>query len=207
MKNTNGKKRGRDAVKNKKLDASMTVEAAFVVPIVIFVIFALMYLTFQLHDKVRLETVMERALGKGDFLVSQRGREDGSAYDYENVNKNGNWGYFRSSYKKQQEAITDYLKEELGKGFFTFQMEHVNCEINGFNVQIKIVMKKMMSLHPVKNFLGESSYVTLERKKVLHSPEELLRVMDGLGIVMDYAEDTEFVKNHVVKNKTALEKE
>ena len=185
----------------------MTVEAVFVVPIVIFVIFALMYLTFELHDKVRMETVMERALGKGDFLVSQRGREDGSACDYESVNKNGNWGYFRSNYKEQEEAITDYLKEELGKGFFNVQMEKVICEINGFHIQIKIVMRKSVSLHPIKNLLGESSYVTLERKRILHSPEEMLRVMEGLGVIMDYAEDTEFVKNHVVKNKTALEKE
>ena len=57
-------------MKDKKLNASMTVEAAFIIPIVIFIIFALMYLAFQLHDRVRMETVMERALGKGDFLIT-----------------------------------------------------------------------------------------------------------------------------------------
>ena len=185
----------------------MTVEAAFIIPIVIFIIFALMYLAFELHDRVRMETVMERALGKGDFLVSQRGREDGSPFEYEKVNKNGNWGYFRSDYKELEEEIRNYLKEELEKGFYTFQAEKIICEVNGFTVQIKMVMRKRMSFHPIKNFLGESSYVTLERKRVLHSPEELLRVMDGLDIIINYAEDAQFAKNHVVKNRTALEEE
>lgn len=194
-------------MKDKKLNASMTVEAAFVIPIVIFVIFALMYLAFWLHDRVRLETVMEKALGRGDFLVSQRGEIDGSSCDYENLNKSGNWGYFRSDYKAMEEEIRIYLEEELAKGFYTFQREKVLCEINGFTVQIKIVMHKKMSFHPIKNFLGESSYEVLERSRVLHSPEELLRVRDGLDIIIDYAEDAQFAKNHVVKNKTALEKE
>ena len=194
-------------MKDKKLSASMTVEASFVIPMVIFVIFALMYQAFHLHDRVRMETVMERALGKGDFLVSQRGGEKGSSYEYENINEKGNWGYFQSDYKELEEEVGNYLKEELERGFYTFQIERCICKIDGFTLQIKIIMRKTISFHPIKNFLGEASYVILERKRVLHSPEELLRVREGLDIMIEYAEDAQFAKNHVVNNKAALEKE
>ncbi len=194
-------------MKQKKLKASMTVEAAFLIPVVIFVIFALMYLTFYLHDRVRMEKVLETALGKGDFLVVQRGATDGGSFEYAGINEKSNWGYFQSAYKEQEEEIIRYLNAELENGFFVFDKEKVVCEIDGFVIKIEINMKNTITLNPVKHFLGDEAVVRLERERVFHNPEEIIRVYEGLKIIMSYAEDAEFAKKYVAKNRTALEKE
>lgn len=185
----------------------MTVEAVFVIPIVIFVIFALMYLTFYLHDRVRVETIMEKALGKSDFLVLQRGNISGNSCNYEEINEEKNWGYFQGSYEKQEEEIKEYLEGELNKGFFLLDIKDMDCEIDGFAVKIKIEMRETISLNPVKSFWGEEDVFKLERERILHSPEEILRIFEGLEMVMNYAEDFNFIKNYIANNKAVLEKE
>ena len=164
----------------------MTVEAAFIIPMILFIIFSLMYLTFHLHDKVRLETVIEQALGKDC-------EED--------------WEYENGSYKEQEEERIKYLEKELETGFFLLEKNQVSCEINGFSVKIKIVMKENVSLNPVKKLGSGEGLVILERERILHNPEEVLRVYEGLKIVLNYVEDARFVKNYLANNKAAFEKE
>lgn len=170
----------KEAVKKKKLQASVTVEAVFVVPVVIFVIFALMYLTFYLHDRVRTETIMEQALGRGDFLVLHRENISGDSCDYAEINHPDNWGYFQSSYQKQEEWIEQYLEMELKEGFFIFDLKEWNCDINGFEIRIKVEMSQTISLNPIKSFWGEESLFVLERERQLHNPEEIKRAFVGL---------------------------
>lgn len=171
---------------DKKLSASMTVEAAFLVPIVIFVLFALLYLTFELHDRVRLESVMERALLKGNF----RGiYEEGV------------------SYKEEENRIYEYLECELEEKFFVFQFKEAVCKVDSFVVEIKIVMEKRLSLNPVKRFLGEETQVILERKRILHKPEESVRIYEGLRLFVEHGEDGEFVEKYAENNEAAFQGE
>jgi len=194
-------------VKKKKLNASMTVEAAFIVPIVLFIIFALMYLAFNLHDRVRMETVLEKALGKGDYVVAQRSDTDGGAIDYDSLNEKNNWGYFRSGNKQQEEEIRKYIEEELEKGFFILEKEKILCETDGFAVKIEIMMRQKVTLNPVKALLGEEEMIRLKRVKNIHNPEEIIRIFEGLEMVINYEEDAEFAKNYVANTQTTLEKE
>ncbi len=158
-----------------KKEASITVEAAFVIPIVLFVIFALVYLTFYLHDRVRTEEIVEKALGKGAILITQRATIEGTAYDYENINQSGNWGYFKASYDEQEKTISKYLEEESQQGFFLLDAQQITCETNGFSVTVKVKMKGKISINPVKNFWKNTPEFVLERSVPLHNPEEVLR--------------------------------
>ena len=68
-------------------------------------------------------------------------------------------------------------------------------------------MKENVSLNPVKKLGSGEGLVILERERILHNPEEVLRVYEGLKIVLNYVEDARFVKNYLANNKAAFEKE
>lgn len=192
-------------MKEKQKEASITVEAVFVIPIVIFTIFALIYLAFYLHDRVRTEEIVERSFNQAEPFITQRSAIGGAPWEYENLNKAGSWGYFRDSSQEQEKKIYEYLEEELSHGFFLLEPERIICKTEGFVLKIQVNMKGRISLNPVKSFLGETPEFVLERKIPLHSPEEVLRVYDGLEIVMDHIDAFHFAKNHADRNKAVLE--
>lgn len=181
----------------RNIKASMTVEAVFVVPIVLWVIFALIYLTFYLHDLVRLEEVVEAGLRQGNFLSLQRSELDGNAVYYENINETGKWGYWKLSYETEEEKIKQYLEEELQRRFLFLTKKNVSCEINGFSVEIQIKMKGKAMIFPVIDLWRGESEIVLERTLPFHNPEEVLRIFSGLNLISDDTESNIFIKNHM----------
>lgn len=190
----------------RRVEASVTVEAAFVVPIVLFVIVALIYLTFYLHDRVRLEEVVESALRQGNLLVVQRSLLDGKSVDYSKCNELGNWGYWKISYGTEELQIKEYLEGELEQGFFFLSKESVSCEVNGFLIEVKVKMRGKISLNPIQNFWKSEPEVTLKRSIPIHNPEEVLRIYEGLQIIVESTESAEFIKNYMEKFKNFKEK-
>ena len=181
----------------RNIKASMTVEAVFVVPIVLWVIIALIYLTFYLHDLVRLEEVVEAGLRQGNFLSLQRSELDGNAVYYENINETGKWGYWKLSYETEEEKIKQYLEEELQRRFLFLTKKNVSCEINGFSVEIQIKMKGKAMIFPVIDLWRGESEIVLERTLPFHNPEEVLRIFSGLNLISDDTESNIFIKNHM----------
>lgn len=189
----------------KQQQASITVEAAFLIPIIIVAIMALIYLTFYLHDRVRLEEVVEKALGQGNFLMAQRSQAEGKACNYAYLNEPGNWGYLRSSYETDGQEIKNYISENLNQGFFLLEEEDVFCKADGFSIVVKVKMKASISLNPVKNFWKETPEFVLERSVSIHKPEEILRAYDGLQMVIDSTSGFLFVKNYIENLKAVIE--
>lgn len=60
----------------KKLKGSTTVEAAFVMPIIIFCIFAMLYLGFDLHDQVCITSILDQMGREGVQAVSSISAEE-----------------------------------------------------------------------------------------------------------------------------------
>lgn len=195
------------AEKNRKKGkrANITVEASFIIPIVLSVIFALLYLTFYLHDRVRAEVIVERALGKGNFLIAQRSDTDGSFYGYENNGQRAKEGYFKASYEEQEAVLLEYLEKELEKGFCLLHTKQLTCETEGFSLKVKVKLEGKFSWNPIKNFCGEMPEFVIERSVPLHSPEEMRRLYEGLELVMDRMEAFCFARNYISQNKSILE--
>lgn len=189
----------------KKQEASITVEAAFIIPIVIFVIMALIYFTFYLHDRVRLEKVMEHTLGQGNLIVLNRSGLDGIPFSYADINKSENWGYIGESYEKLESQILEHLKEEMKTGFFFLKEEKISCDINAFSIKIKIEMETPISLNPLQSFWKDKQKIILERKRAVHNPEEILRVYEGLQFIIDDTSSFAFIKNHIKKLRDTVE--
>ncbi len=186
-------------------EASITVEASFIIPIVIFVVMGLIYFTFYLHDKVRLEEVLEKALGQGNLIVINRSKIDGISFSYDTINEDGNWGYFRNTYKDREKDLLEYLNREIESKFFFLKREAISCEVNSFSIHIEIKMRGMISLNPLQYLWKQKNQITLERKRMLHNPEEILRVYEGLEFIMDDISEFTFAGKHIEKMETVVE--
>ena len=57
---------------NKKIKGSITVEAAFIMPLIILVIFSIVYLSFYLHDYCKLQGTVDLALHKAIFSAKHK---------------------------------------------------------------------------------------------------------------------------------------
>ena len=165
---------------SKTKEASITIEAVFIVPIIIFVVFSLIYFTFYLHDRVRLEAILERG-----FTTKS-------------------WEFNSSSEEREQE-ILNYLEQELNRGFFFFKKEACFCEIDGFFISIRAEMKYQLSLTPIYDFWNRKKNVVLERKKLLHNPQEVKRVYEGLQFIIEDIEGFLFSQKYVEKQKNSIE--
>jgi len=165
---------------------SYTVEAALILPIILFIIIGLLYLGFYLHDKVKIQSVINDISTKGRELIQYEADLKTGLIDY---------GYYQSrfffypyftDFVEKENNINVYLTEELNKGLFIAKVDSV--AVSATLKRIHISVNGHMDIPFIEiNQLFTNSGLTFSNNNTMeiHNTEEFIRVLDVFSGVAD----------------------
>jgi hypothetical protein len=158
---------------------SYTVEAAFVLPCVIFTIVALMYFAFYMHDKNRLQAVLDETLIKSKTLIQNETNMNTGIMHYDAYLKRGILYSLSSHYKSNQSIIIDYIKMRLETGLFIATVEDIQVNIELDKIEIKMRADIDIPLFYVRKYFSKSGLsIDLYNFAEIQHQAEFIRIFD-----------------------------
>lgn len=166
-------------MRKKRYAGSYTVEATFVMTIVIFVIFALIYLTFYLADKSKLQNMLDLTTVKVNEMLKENGNMESGEVSYSNISNKSWIRNLLGDYSAQEQVGENYLKSKLEHGLILAKINSVSMKITHTKIEAKIeVMMDIPLLHARQYFTKESLTAKLSSKASIHNPAEFIRLSD-----------------------------
>lgn len=140
-------------IKNKTicLSGSITVEAAFIIPIVLTVLFILCYMTFYLHDCVRIQCIMNQETGRQSAMGSILSQEK----------------------EEKEKLLRDYLQKEFQKKLFMIHPKKIEIQITNTSINAQVIGKSRVSLGLVNIFF--TKYIQITSKSNQYQPADIIR--------------------------------
>ena len=122
------------------MKGSYTVEAALILPIILFIIIGLLYLGFYLHDKVKIQSIIDDTATRGRELIQfETGLETGLIDYSSHQNRSFLYPYF-TDFKEKENKINTYLKKQLNTALFITKIDSV-LETDFYNI-VKNMLEK-----------------------------------------------------------------
>ncbi len=157
------------------ISGSITVEASFVMPIVIMTIFLLIYLSFYLHDICRIQGTVDLILHQAGFSLKHEADIATGEVDYQKINDRGVFYLLFGNMQEEEEQIYGLLKQTLAKKLFLVKIDEINVTVNKTKVEAVVKTDTQVNL-PVFSYLFE----LLPDREIkaacpVHNPAETVR--------------------------------
>lgn len=163
---------------NKKLKGSFTVEAALVMPIVLFVTISLIYLSFYLHDKNRIEGTVDKALFKAMMTLKHDADIETGAVNYEGINDRGIFYLLIGKANAMEEDIQTFLEQKLSGGLLSTEVTKVSVTAGKLKVSIVVEGEFKIPIRGILDYFNPSSKLVIEVNCPIHNPAEILRISE-----------------------------
>ena len=163
-----------EAVKAEK-GGSITIEAAFVMPIVIFAIVALIYLSFCLHDRCLLQGAVDQTLQKAELGVKHEEEFTTGAIDYEKINDRGVFYQIIGSTKNEEMNLDQYLQQKLSGGLFLYKLTSTQVKVGRFNISIEAEATAGKLLPFFYKIMKQFYILDITENASIHDPAETIR--------------------------------
>lgn len=157
---------------------SITVEAAFVMPVVVFCITALIYLAFYLHDYCRLAGTLDLVMHKACIAVKHEADISTGRVFYESFNNAGVFDDFEVGAKTKENRIEKYLAKELANGLFVGRIEKSDVEVTGQTIKITVCAKADIRLPMFGRAIDKITDIELQRSCPVHNPAKTIRICE-----------------------------
>lgn len=155
--------------------ASITVEAAFVMPIVIFTIFALIYLAFYLHDYSRIQGALDNALHKAAINMKHEADFATGETSYEDINDRGVFYLIVGSTAEDQSNLITYLQDKLKNSLFLLKITSIDADVGKLSTTISIEASDEIVLPYFQYLFDRYSHVRIVNSAPMHNPAETVR--------------------------------
>lgn len=157
------------------IHGSMTIEAAFVMPIVIITVFSLIYLSFCLHDRCKIQGTVDKILHRSELSVKHDGDLVTGYINYDAINDRGVFYIINGNTQEEASKIKGYLIHELSKGLFLYKVTSSEVEVGKFNIVIEVKAENKLTL-PYFNFaLNKFKELKVFGSGSIHNPAETIR--------------------------------
>ena len=161
-----GKKR--KMVKKYDISGNYTVEAAFIVPMILGIVFAIMYMLFFLHDKVVLQENLRTVVLSATQNENVSGRNVVTDNLAEKIEKSA-----ESSLGKKVNTVTGY-KEQVSKNLIVLKVKNADCNVGIKYVTAKANAVANMNIPVIAYFMKKKNKICLKTRCLKLKPESML---------------------------------
>lgn len=161
-----GKKR--KMVKKYDISGNYTVEAAFIVPMILGIVFAIMYMLFFLHDKVVLQENLRTVVLSAAQNENVSGRNVVTDNLAEKIEKGA-----ESSLGKKGNTVTGY-KEQVSKNLIVLKVKNAGCNVGIKYVTAKANAVANMNIPVIAYFMKKKNKICLKTRCLKLKPESML---------------------------------
>ena len=190
------RKESEKAMKKDTERGSMTVEAAFIFPIVFFVVLALCYFTFFMCDRVKLQAtvntlVQEQAVCVKDNTVLGKKR------DYANILDKGVF-YYLSDLSGQKAAFNKNLQSQAKKALIMGNITKVESNVTHTKINATVTVNVNIGISQVKEYLtGTPLQYQITANAPVHNPAEFARGYLAMGETLDGVKGVDAIKKKI----------
>lgn len=163
---------------NRTITGSITVEAAFVMPVVILSIFALLYLAFYLHDICIIRGTVDLTIYKAGMTVKHEAMFATGEVAYEKINDRGVFYQLTGDTHEQEEQIQEYLKIRLSKGLFITKIKDIKTEVGKSKISMSVRAATEIVLPGFGHLFKPYSNTMISGECPVHNPAETIRCME-----------------------------
>ena len=164
-----------DKLKKVEKSGSITVEAAFVMPLVIFTMIALILLGFYLHDVCKVQGIVDKTLHKAALCVKHEADITSGKIAYERINRRGVFYLVFGNTEQEKEEIQEYLVKELSEGLFISQIDAVKVGAGKSKLTITLDMETDITLPFFLTLFQKFRNTEIKGEYPVHDPAETIR--------------------------------
>lgn len=145
-----------------------------------------------MHDKVKLEGVVDNTLIQGRNLVKYEIAMDSNKQDIIKYLKS-NRIINEKDYLYKENKIKEYLGQELEKGFFLLDTTRVDTKINGNELTVMVNGYIKIPFIEFRRYFEESGLTfRIEDKVQIHQVMNDIRKLDiGIDLITKYSKETD----------------
>lgn len=180
-------------MKKENERGSMTVEAAFIFPIVFFVVLALCYFTFLMCERVKLQAavntlVQEQAVCVKDNTVIGKER------NYANILDKGAF-YYLSDLSEQKSAFNKQLQTQAKNTLILGNVSKVESKVSHTKIEATVIVHVNIGVSQVKEYLtGTPLQYQITANAPVHNPAEFARGYLAMGETLDGVKGVDAIK-------------
>jgi len=162
----------------KEAGGSIVLEAAFVMPLVVLSVFALIYLSFYLHDYSRITGAIDLIMHKAGVGIRHEADLDTGWVYYDRINERGVFYALTGDFFADEKRIEQLLIKELDGGLFISQISKAEVELGIQSINIKLSAKADISLPLINTAAGSLLVMNFEVRYPVHNPAETIRICE-----------------------------
>jgi len=135
------------------VSASITVEASYIVPMILIIIFTMMELIFYLHDITVIPAIMEKQIQNYTGCIVHPYQEEEYFYDYASINKYGIVDLL-SENKEQEMECQKHILQELSKSLMSLDIQNVEVSITNKKITVRATISGRMKFPLVSRYIS-----------------------------------------------------
>lgn len=162
---------------------SFTAEAALIMPLIIFVILALIFLIFYLCDRIKIQNILHEGLEKAVLQVKRPGSFDGEEIYFEHINDRGPLFFLTGSLEQEREELEGFLSAGLERGFYLAGPGILEIMLDHQRAGAEIVIRPNIPIPQVKKYFKRVPLI-VKAQIGIHNPAEFVRIYTVLGEVV-----------------------
>ena len=193
----------RDRNEDQYRNASITVEAAFIMPLILFLLFALIYLSFILYDICRIQGGMDRTLHQYGLSLKHETDAVTGRIRYEEIGKRGVFYLLTDHSDLYEKRIEADITDQLTKGLLLVKIASVEATVGKFSITIAIEASYQVPVPFAHALLEPYSNILLTGSYPIHDPVETIRRCE---VILDTASDIKGVDEMKEKIEKFLNK-
>lgn len=190
--------------RKKYIPGSITVEAAFVMPIVILAVFALIYLAFYLHDLCRIQGNVDLALHKAGLSVKHEADIATGQVAYEDINDRGVFYLLFESSAEEEAELKELLEQELSKGLFLVKIGSIKVEADKLRIKASVKTDMDVKLPLFSHLFNSLPDKVIYGEYPVYNPAETIRIME---VILETGSEIKGVKELKEKMKKLINSE
>lgn len=161
----------------KNVNGMFTIEAVLVMPVVLFTLISVIYMSFFLYDYCRIQGIADLILHKAALNLKHEADIETGKIDYENIGEQDVFYQVFGISDEKINHIKNLLAKQLSSGLLATQITDIEVSAGITKVAIKVEGEFQIPIKGVAKFFKDRSF-KLEAEEKLHNPAKTVRISE-----------------------------
>ncbi|HHX55221.1 MAG TPA: hypothetical protein GX705_02630 [Clostridiales bacterium] len=190
-----------EKVYRKRVEGSYTVEAALIFPFILYIIIALIYLGFYLHDYGKMQAIIHEGQIRGKGLVINETDMNTGVLSYDNYLKRTVFYPVDNDFESKEKKIKNFIYSKGHDNLLAAKIIDIDVEVRDSSTTIIVKMKIKFPIRILESFFLGSENMIIKSEEQNTQPTDFIRIYQ---VSVDIGEKIDFVNQIINKLKKAV---